>query len=480
MNGVRDSARTRLSLLLVDDDNDLRNSIARRLKRQGHTVIDAGRPTDGVELARMHHFEVALVDLSMPEMDGIEFLRRLKEIDSSCQVVMLTGQATVETAVQAMKLGAFDYVTKPCPFDELELIIEKAWEHYRLIRENASFRVALERAAPSSEIVGTSAAICKVLRLVDKAAPTGSPILILGESGTGKELIARAIHRKSQRAARPMVTINCAALQETLLESELFGHEKGAFTGAVSDKPGLFEVAHGGTFFVDELGELAAALQAKLLRVLEDGTLRRVGSTREKRVDVRVIAATNRDLRRDVGDGRFRDDLFFRINVMCIELPPLRDRREDIPLLVEHFLRRSGAGNWKIAEDAARALCGYDWPGNVRELANILERATILADEHLIRIGDLPDLIVRCASSDHSLIGDSHTIDNLEERERRHVAHVLRRENWNRNRTAAALGINRRSLYRLIKKYGIEQIDNGNACTGGYPSQPQISVSDVG
>ena len=444
-----------MNLLLVDDDDDLRHSIARRLQRQGHTVHDANRPTAGIDLARKQHFDVALVDLSMPEMNGIELLSHLKDIDPACQVVMLTGEATVETAVEAMKQGAHDYVRKPCPFDELVVILTKAWERQRLGRENAQLRAALRHSAPETNIIGGSEPIQKVLRLIARMAPTDSPVLILGESGTGKELVARALHENSSRADKPMVTINCAALQESLLESELFGHEKGAFTGATAAKLGLFEVADGGTLFVDELGELASALQAKLLRVLEDGSMRRVGSTREQKVDVRIIAATNRSLHEHVDAGSFREDLYYRINVLSIELPPLRKRREDIGLLIDHFLRQAGGENWRVTNGAREALCNYQWPGNIRELSNIIERATILADDQCIRTSDLPEVVAQ-----HTDFADSNSdleIDNLEERERRHVARVLDRENWNRNATADVLGITRRSLYRLIEKYRLVQ-----------------------
>ncbi len=451
------STPAQMQLLIVDDDEDLRSSIARRLSRQGHVVQQAARPSQALELAGKCRFDVALVDLSMPEMDGIELLARLQEMGADCEVVMLTGEASVITAVRAMKQGACDYVTKPCPFDELHVILTKAWERRQLRRENLRLRAALDRVSPASEIVGESQAIRQVLRLIDKAAPTNSPVLILGESGTGKELVARALHRSSQRSERPVVTINCAALQESLLESELFGHEKGAFTGATAGKPGLFEVADGGTLFIDELGELAAPLQAKLLRVLEDGSLRRVGSTREQTVDVRIIAATNRNLRQDVRDGRFREDLFYRINVLAIEIPPLRDRRDDIPLLIDHLLARSGHGRWRIDDDARQALCAYRWPGNVRELCNILDRATILADDNHITLQDLPEPM-RVAAGGTQLPADSMApeTDNLRELERRHVARVLERERGSRKRTAAALGINRRSLYRLIEKYGLD------------------------
>ena len=453
-----------MKLLLVDDDDDVRNSIARRLTRHGHTVSDIGRPLEAIEFAKQQQFDVALVDLSMPEMNGIELLVQLKQIDPACSVVMLTGEATVETAVQAMKEGAYDYVRKPCPLDELLLILTRAWERRQLGQQNTQLRSALARSIPASEIIGESRKIQEVQQLISRAAPTDRPVLILGESGTGKELTARAIHRSSDRSERPIVTVNCAALQESLLESELFGHEKGAFTGAVAAKPGLFEVADNGTLFVDELGELAPALQAKLLRVLEDGSFRRVGSTRECKVDVRIIAATNKDLAEEVRGGRFREDLYYRINVLTLRLPPLRERRDDISLLIDHFLRTTFDGRLHLAEDARVAMCSYDWPGNIRELRNVLERAAILSDDGWIHLEQLPDDIDGDQVASEYVL--QNNTDNLEEREQIHVARVLEREQWNRKKTAAALGISRRSLYRLIEKYGIEKSSEDPMETG--------------
>ncbi len=352
-----------MDLLLVDDDNEFRSTVKRRLSRLGHRVRDAATPSAGLKLAEDAGFQVALVDLMMPEMNGVELLQRLKKANPDCEVVLLTGAATVETAVQAMKHGAFDYLKKPCPFEELQLVLTRAFESRSLKQENVQLRAALDYASPATEIIGQSRAIHDVIRLIEKAAPTDSPVLVIGETGTGKELVARALHRLSRRAKKPLVTINCAALQESLLESELFGHEKGAFTGAAAAKLGLFEVADGGSLFIDELGELAAPLQAKLLRVLEDGSLRRVGSTREDHVDVRIIAATHRNLSEEVTEHRFRDDLYYRLNVLTIPIPPLRDRREDIPLLVDHFLGRAPRGPWTITPEARNALCRYDWPG---------------------------------------------------------------------------------------------------------------------
>jgi len=442
-----------MRLLIVDDDHDFRSGIARRLRRSGHDVREAENGPAALEVLRNETFEVALLDLAMPRMNGLELLPRLKELAPHCEVVMLTGEASIESAVSAMKQGAFDYIRKPCPFGELELVLERAWQHHRLGRENEQLRAVIGRTTPPSEIIGTSLEIQQVLRLVERVAPTDSPVLILGESGTGKELVARAVHQRSQRASKPMVTINCAALQESLLESELFGHEKGAFTGAVASKPGLFEVADGGTLFIDELGELAPALQAKLLRVLEDGHMRRVGATREQRVDVRIIAATNRNLAEDVAARRFREDLFFRINVLSVELPPLRQRRDDIPLLANHFVRKIGR-DWSLDDSALTALVQYVWPGNIRELSNVIERASILADGNRITLSEFPHQISH-QSPEALVAAHIEDTDDLDKRERLHVQRVLNRENWNRNRTAEALGINRRSLFRLIQKHGL-------------------------
>ncbi len=342
----------RVQLLIVDDDDDFRGTVMRRFARRGFRVEQATSGAEALDLSARKSFDVAIVDLMMPGMSGLELLSRLREAHPDCQVVMLTGQGTIETAVEAMKQGAYDFLTKPFPLGELEVVIEKAYERHRLQKENKQLAAALERSEPKSEIVGKSAAMREVFRLIERAGPTDKAILIQGASGTGKELVARALHRASNRVDKPFIAINCAALPESLLESELFGHEKGAFTGAVATKLGLFEVADGGTLLIDEIGEMPGALQAKLLRVLEDGSLRRVGSLKELRVDVRLLAATNRNLQKEVQAGRFREDLYYRINVMSLELPRLKDRQGDVRLLVEKFL----GDRWKISEAALAIL----------------------------------------------------------------------------------------------------------------------------
>jgi DNA-binding NtrC family response regulator len=351
-----------------------------------------------------------------------------------------------------MKLGAYDFLQKPFPLSELEVLIEKAYERRQLRKENAQLKAVLRRAEAPLEIIGESSAMKEVFRLIERAGPTDKSILIQGESGTGKELVAKALQRASGRANKPMVTINCAALPEALLESELFGHEKGSFTGAVATKQGLFEVADGGTLFIDEIGELAGPLQAKLLRVLEDGSLRRVGSLKERRVDVRLLAASNRDMAKEVAEGRFREDLYYRINVMSLQLPPLRDRHGDIPLLVRHML----GDEWTIDADAMQAIEAYRWRGNVRQLINALERAQIMADGKRIRLQDLPRDIVSTSDVRPRHVAAVADGDQLADVQRAHIVEVLRRERGNKARTARALGVNRRSLYRLMEKYHIE------------------------
>ena len=406
---------------------------------------------EALETARRRAFDVAVLDLVTPGLSGLEILRELKNDGAECQVVMLTGQGTIETAVDAMKLGAFDFLTKPAPLKQLAAVVKKAAEHGRLHKECGQLREHMRRHKPPTEIVGTSAAMREMLRLVEKAAPTDKPVLIQGESGAGKELVAKALHANSHLADKPLVVINCAALPETLLESELFGHEKGSFTGAVATKQGLFEIADGGTLFIDEIGELAGSLQAKLLRVLEDGSLRRIGSVKERRVRVRLIAATNRDLAEEVREGRFREDLFYRINVLTILVPPLRKRDGDLKLLVDHFLGE----DWKVTPEAMQALSSCRWPGNVRQLQNALERAKILADDVRIQLENLPPEVAHPATAAAEILTPGADA-NLEAVTRHHVLEAYRRCNGNKAQTARALGVNRRSLYRLLEKHRID------------------------
>jgi DNA-binding NtrC family response regulator len=448
-----------LDLLVVDDDQEFRDTLRSRFSRSGFEVSAAANGEEALGLAQRRNFDVAIFDMMMPGMNGLELLKRFKTDHPECEVILLTGQGSIETAVEAMKLGAYDYLQKPFSLKDLEVIANKASERRNLRKEVTQLKAALQRTQSPADMIGESPAMHEVFRLIERAGPSDKAILILGESGTGKELVARGLHRHSRRADKPMVTINCAALPETLLESELFGHEKGSFTGAVSTKPGLFEVADGGTLFIDEIGELPGSLQAKLLRVLEDGSLRRIGSVQERRVNVRLLAATNRNLASEVEAKHFREDLYYRINVMTLELPPLRERRGDIRLLVQHFL---GPG-WEIEPAALEALEAYHWPGNVRQLINAIDRAKILCDGETIRVQDLPREAV--TAGDRSAPATARfmeTTDDLEAIARSKVVEVLRREAGNKSKAARALKIERRKLYRLLEKYQIADAELSN------------------
>lgn len=451
-----------MDLLVVEDDDQFREMSSEWMKRKGHRVESAANAQEALKHCERQAFDVVIADMNMPGISGLELLQRLKTDGVESEVIILTGQATVQTAVEAMKLGACDYLTKPFPLSELEHRCRQAAERGRLRRENANLKTIIELHRPTARIVGESAPMKELFRLIERVGPTDKTVLIQGESGTGKELVARAIQKASLRAEKPFVTINCAALPEQLVESELFGHEKGSFTGAVATKPGLFEVADGGTLFIDEIGELPGSLQPKLLRVLEDGSMRRVGSALERRVNVRIIAATNRNLELEVQQNRFREDLFYRINVLSLVLPSLRERADDIPLLIQHFLPQG----WKITDEARNTLEKYRWPGNVRQLSNVIERATILADDQIVSIDDLPrDIlgqspaftsrpmapVVRMVPPDSTLLDDDDT--SLASIERAHVLDVLKSCHGNKARAARALGIHRRKLYRLLERF---------------------------
>jgi DNA-binding NtrC family response regulator len=455
MNTTATPSRPPVRLLIVDDDEQMRQTLVQRFQRQGMTIASAASGEEALAKADQFRWDVALLDLHLPGIGGIELLTKLKERQPEMEALMLTAHSSIETAVLAMKRGAYDYLTKPFHLPELEVHIHKAYEKVQLKRREQQWVQQMRCESPRYSLVGSSPAMRRVVRLIEKVAPTDSTVLIRGPSGSGKEVVARAIHANSLRQDRPLVTINCAALQETLLESELFGHEKGAFTGAVQAKPGLVEVAEGGTLFIDEIGEMATGLQAKLLRVLENGHYRRVGATTEQNADLRIVAATNKALEAEMKAGRFREDLYYRLNVLSLELPPLCERPQDIPELVEHFLttRRLGTTSYHIQPEALDALVRYSWPGNVRELANVLERAQILADDHCITVDDLPEGFVTVR---HVAPASGASPHSLFEAERRHVLAVLQQEKGNKVHAARALGISRRALYRLLEKYQIE------------------------
>jgi len=449
-------------LLIVDDEVELMQALKETLAENGYETDGANNGADGLQKLQAGSYDLLFTDLMMPGMDGITLLKQALEVDPQLIGIIMTGQGTIQTAVEAMKVGAFDYVLKPFKLHAMLPILQRAMDVRRLKVENVRLRKYVENLtfeSPRYQLVGTSPAMKRVVQLIEKVAPTDATVLIRGASGTGKELVARALHGNSGRKNSPMVTINCATLQETLLESELFGHEKGSFTGATASKHGLIEVAEGGTLFIDEVAEMSPGLQAKLLRVLEDGHYRRVGATQEQQANVRIIAATNKPLEDEQRAGKFREDLFYRLNVFTIHLPPLCERKEDLPPLLEHFLttRQIGKQRCQVDPAAMNALLRYTWPGNVRELANVLERAQILAEDFTITIDDLPDNILAAPplpSSPSEKVSESP--QSLREMERTHVQTILQQAKGNKVAAAKLLGISRRALYRLLDKYQID------------------------
>jgi two-component system response regulator AtoC len=443
-------------ILVVDDDSSFRSLVAQELTQTFAGVMQAESAQAALQLCGERDFDVVVLDMRMPDRSGLEVLRELKSKSFAGEVVMLTGHATIDTAIESLKVGAYDYVTKPCNLAELESIIQKAYEKCLLRRQNWTLRKVLDRQLGANRFVGDSPAMRQVLEMIRKVAPTDTTVMIRGESGVGKELVAQAIHRNSPRNSDPFVVLDCTSLQEDLLQSELFGHEKGAFTGAHSLKYGLCEVADGGTLFLDEMGELSLALQAKLLRVLETGGFRRLGGVRDIRANLRILVATNRDLEKMVQDGRFRGDLYYRVNVLSIHVPPLRERKEDIPGLVKHFIERvPGKKHVRIGDDALEILHQYAWPGNIRELQNVIERAMILVEGDIIEAQDLPgNMRVDDGAPLYQL---DHGLLNLRELERRYIKSLLIRFSGHRARIAATLGISERNLYRKLREYGLDK-----------------------
>jgi len=434
----------------------VRSSLVDWLREDGYHAEAAEDGFEALEKLKEKPWDIALVDLKMPKMDGLELMERMKKLKPDIQVIIITAYATVHTAVQAMKMGAYDYLVKPFNPEEISLLINRLIESQELVKEISYLRKELAKQYQFHDLISKSPKMQKIFEFARTVAKSNSNILILGESGTGKELLARAIHNESLRAAGPFVAVSCVALPETLLESELFGHEKGAFTDAVTQKKGKFELAHGGTLFLDEIGDISPKLQLNLLRVLQEKEFTRVGGTKPIKVDVRIIAATNRDLKKAVDEGKFRDDLYYRLNVISIQIPPLRERKEDIPLLVHRFIEKFnielGKRVEKISEEALKTLMKYDWPGNVRELENVIERAMVITKGTLIKPEDIqisaePSKEVRVEGEDKSLRAV----------ERAHIQRVLEENDWNIQRSAQILGIDRVTLYKKIKKYGLKR-----------------------
>ena len=448
----------RVKILVIDDDESLRRVLEYNLAQEGYAVLSAASGEQGLDLLKKEGADVVMTDVRMPGMDGLQVMENVHKVDPNIQVIILTAFGTIELAVEAMKAGAFHYITKPFNRDELKLTLRKALKLKELERENVTLRQELKERTGLETIIADSPQMQAILEMITRVAPTETTVLILGESGTGKELIARAIHANSPRAGGPFVAVNCAAIPENLLESELFGHVRGAFTGAIRDRIGKFEAAEGGTIFLDEIGEMRPELQVKILRCLEERVLERVGDNTLIRVDVRVLAATNKDLGKAIQAGEFREDLYYRLNVVPLQIPPLRERREDIRPLVQHFLVRLGASpRLTIAPEAFRALESYEWPGNVREVENALERAMIFHREDAITLADLPETIRAPKVKESAGIPLSlpEAGISLEEVEKELILRALQKHEWNQSRAARFLGITRHTLLYRIEKHNI-------------------------
>jgi len=434
-------------ILVVDDEERIRQALATILTKEGYAVTTAKNGQEALNNP-IREFSLIITDLKMPQVDGLELLRRAKKISPDVIVIMITAFGTIQTAVEAMRQGAYDYITKPFELDEITMIVSKALQVHKETKKEAKF----------DEIIGKSQKIREVHELIEQVAKTDTTVLIRGETGTGKELVAKAIHRLSLRKDKPFIAVNCVALPKDLLESELFGHEKGAFTGAVSQRLGRFELAHTGTIFLDEVGEIDIPMQIKLLRVLQEREFERVGGTKTIKVDVRLIAATNRDLEKAVKEEKYREELYYRLNVVPIYLPPLRERKDDIPLLLEHFLNifnsRTNKNILEITREAQQLLIEYDWPGNIRELENVVERMVVLAKGDKIDVEDIPNNIIK--AKEKKLSFKESVYQAKAQLERQLLIKVLQEVGGNRTKAAKALGIDRKTLQKKMKEYGLQ------------------------
>ncbi len=457
--------RKREKILIVEDEKSMNEILRILLDSEGYETTSALDGNEGIEHIKNDIFDLVITDIKMPGTDGFTVLKTCKELSPETLVIMITAFGTTEDAIEAMKLGAYDYIHKPFKIDEIRIVINKALEKRRLRQELDLLKEEIKTTYRLENIIGKSPAMQKILHTIPKIAQSSSNVLITGESGSGKELFARAIHNLSTRADKKFVAINCATFPEGLLESELFGYMKGAFTGASQNKEGLFEVAHEGSIFLDEIGEMPFSLQAKLLRVLETGSFRRLGGTGDITVDVRIIAATNKNLESSIKEGGFREDLFYRLNVIPVHIPPLRERIEDIPLLVEHFLKKFGAERKQISPEAMKIFMGYDWKGNVRELENIIERIVLLSEREIILPEDIPPEIMRSGRAEETLpsLGvDDFSLDEiLEGIEKNYLIKALELSGGNKTEAARLLGLTFRSFRHRLQKYGIGRDNNG-------------------
>ncbi|MBX7245906.1 MAG: sigma-54 dependent transcriptional regulator [Candidatus Sumerlaeaceae bacterium] len=454
------------SLLIIDDEEKMSGVLARMLSRDGYDVESTTSPGKGLEMLAAKTFDVLLCDLRMPELSGIDVLDRARRISPDTDFVVMTAYASVQTAVEAMKRGAIDYLIKPFPVDELKLLLKRIEETRSLKEENQRLREVIGQKFSIENMIATSKQMEDVLSRARRVAASNASVLLRGESGTGKEVLAKAIHNLSARANRTIVMVNCGAIPENLLESELFGHIKGSFTGAIENRKGMFETANGGTIFLDEIGEVPLHLQVKLLRVLQEGEIQRVGESTPQKVDVRIIAATNRNLEEEVARGQFRQDLYYRLNVIPIHLPPLRDRRDDIAPLIEHFLAKYSVrqGAKRLSPDAFNLLLKYDYPGNIRELENAIEHAVVLSERETIHVTDLPLQVQNFEWARDAGVSPTASTEamHLDEIEKRCILSALEKTRYNHTRAAQHLGITRRTLGYRIQKYGLQDLVDEN------------------
>jgi DNA-binding NtrC family response regulator len=449
----------RVSVLVVDDDPEVRSLLQRVLTKAQYTTAEAASGAEAMAILGRQEFDVVLVDVKLPDASGLDILRWAREADVETEFIVLTGNADVETAVEAMRLGAYDFLGKPWRNAELVEVLGKAVEKKGLRRENSALKEVMTRRDGMPQIVGRTPEMQELTTIIGRVAGSESPVLIHGESGTGKELVARTIHLKSRRAGRPFVSVNCGALPDTLLETELFGHKRGAFSGAVNSRVGLFEAADGGTLFLDEIGEMSPAMQVRLLRVLDSGEVRRVGEERAFHVDVRIVAATNKDLSREAAEGRFRWDLFYRVSTIAVPVPPLRRRRDDIALLVQHFAAQGARGGraLRFSAEAMERLLRYEWPGNIRELRNLVERLLILHEGDEVHAAELPSElgVVRAAQAGPAETTVEAALVPLQEMERRYVDRVLTATGWNKAQAARVLEVDIKTLNKKIRDFNL-------------------------